>query len=254
MMTAGGCVPAGRRGRRGQVAAREDAMRDAIEALGRLTAQSIDAVVDELLALRRRSESGEQVPTPLVTLHLRSGRDLVGYLMARSNAGAPGEAWLVHVPGAARNAGDDDVAYVPPAAVEALTVHGAGRLALAVAALAPPPSRLELSRRAAELGRSLSERAHHGVAVEVDWERLPAGDEVLKALALALDRTGRALACSDHALSEVTRVRLVAEGGDVRRDGAALAIPVAAGVDGNLREALDRLLEVSAPEALRRPS
>jgi hypothetical protein len=219
-------------------------MRDAIEALGRLTAQSIDAVVDELLALRRRGNAGEGVPTPMVTLHLRSGRDVVGYLLARSNAGAPGEAWLVHVPGAGR--GGDDVAYVPPSAVEALTVHGARQLALAVAALAPVPTRLELSRRAAELGRSLSERAHHGVAVEVDWERLPSGDASLKTLATALERTGRALTASDQAVLQlVTTVRLVADGGGVRRDGPALAIPVDAGLDGNLREAVERALQAS---------
>ena len=98
-------------------------------------------------------------------------------------------------------------------------------------------------RGAAELGRSLSERAHHGVMVEVDWERLPAGEETLKALASALERTGRALAGSDQAVLQlVTTVRMVAEGEDVRRDGAALAIPMAAGLDGNLREALERAL------------
>jgi hypothetical protein len=218
---------------------------DAVEALRRLTAQSIDAVVDELLALKRRADGGESVPAPLVTLHLHSGRDLVGHLLARSEPGAPDGAWLMHVPGPDRFAGDD-VAYVPPSAVEAITVHGAGQLALAVAALAPPPSRLELSRRVAELGRSLSERAHHGVAVEVDWERLPAGDEALKTLAQALDRTARALAAvatepvGREALQPVTTIRLVADGDEVRCDGTSLAIPVAA--TGDLRQQLERVL------------
>jgi hypothetical protein len=223
-------------------------MSDAVEALRRLTAQSIDAVVDELLALRRRAEAGESVPTPLVTMHLRSGRDVVGHLLARSDAAMPGSAWLLHVPSSREGAfSGDDVAYVPPDVVEAMTVHGAGQLALAVAALAPAPSRLELSRRAAELGRSLSERAHHGVAVEVDWEQLPTGDEALKALAHVLERTARALAQlaaeprGRAALQPVTTVRLVAEGDEVRREASALAIPVAAA--GDLRPQIERLLQ-----------
>jgi hypothetical protein len=212
-------------------------MSDAVEALRRVAAQSIEAVADELLALRRRADLGEGLPLPLVTLHLKSGRDLIGHLLARSVAGAgAGGTWLMHVPGANGASGrfaSDDAAYVPATAIEAVTVHGAGQLALAVAALAPVPSRLELSRRVAELGRSLSERAHHGVAVEVDWERLPAGDESMKVLAQTVERTSQALAAvvsemaGREALQPVTTVRLVHDGGAVRREGAALAIPVA---------------------------
>jgi hypothetical protein len=213
-------------------------MSDAVEALRRLAAQSIEAAADELLALRRRADGGEEVPVPLVTLHLKSGRDLVGHLLARGGDG--GGSCLLHVPGANGASGrfaSDDAAYVPLAAIEALTVHSAGQLALAVAALTPVPSRVELSRRVAELGRSLSERAHHGVSVEVDWERLPAGEESMKALAQTVEAASRALAAvaaetaGREALQPVTTVRLVNDGGTVRREGPALAIPVAVGDD-----------------------
>jgi hypothetical protein len=220
---------------------KEERMSDAVEALRTLRPQSIEAAADELLALKRRADAGDEGPVPLVTLHLKSGRDLTGHLLARGATGsAAGGSWLLHVPGANGASGrfaSDDAAYVPAGAIEAMTVHGAGQLALVVAALAPVPSRLELSRRVAELGRALSERTHHGVAVEVDWERVPASEEMMKALAQTVELAARALAAlaaeaaGREALQPVTTVRLVNDGGVVRREGPALAIPVAVGDD-----------------------
>ncbi len=77
------------------------------------------AILEALRGMRERSEAGESIIPPRVTLHLASGRDVSGWVLD-SNEGA---VLLQPVEGTAATPGPDTL-YVEMAALEAVTVHG----------------------------------------------------------------------------------------------------------------------------------
>ncbi|MEW5850108.1 MAG: DUF4908 domain-containing protein [Myxococcota bacterium] len=157
-------------------------MNERHEALLQLVAKSVDTVLQDLVDLRRRARKGEKVTVPLVTLHLRGGRDLTGWIVDAGEDPRHGAALVFHIPGRDFRNPDDDACYLPPAAVEAITVHGAGGHALALEQGRPAPSQLELDQRANELSRRVSRAAGRDVVFSVDWDATPDHGEPVKVM------------------------------------------------------------------------
>jgi hypothetical protein len=108
--------------------------------------QRLERLVSQLAARAERVLTDKNLPNPRITLHLQSGRDLQGSLLALSNDGAASSLTLLR---------DTDsrfgqtVTHVPLQHIEAITIHDA-HLLEAPTNQQPVPSKLELRRRAKE--------------------------------------------------------------------------------------------------------
>jgi hypothetical protein len=122
-----------------------------------LKAKSVERVLEELVELRRRQQAGVPLLLPLVTLHLRSGRDIQGHVLDVVEERQGVRSLLLHVPGPDVRSPREDALYLSTHVVEALTLHGAPRAGtVSEAALPPPPSALQLRRRLEEVRRALA--------------------------------------------------------------------------------------------------
>lgn len=223
-------------------------MKERHEALLQLSAKSVASVLQDLVDLRRRARKGEKVTVPLVTLHLKSGRDLTGWIVDAGEDSRHGENLVFHIPGRDFRNPDDDACYLPPATIEAITVHGAGGHALALEQGRPAPSQIELNRRAEEMGRLVSTACGTDVHFAVDWDATPDHGEPLKAMEDIMRMVAGVLTdiCAEPlgrqaVLSKVRAVRL-GQGPTARvaLDGETLAIVVPVGTTGEGRlSALD---------------
>jgi hypothetical protein len=75
-------------------------------------------ILEALRALRERSDAGEDIRPPRVTLHLASGRDVSGWVVDSN------ESAVLLQPAEGRPAAPGpDTLYVEMAALEAVTVH-----------------------------------------------------------------------------------------------------------------------------------
>ena len=155
------------------------ASRDEIQrALDALPSKTVRALIGELISVRDRFKKGEPVTVPLVTFHLRSGRDVTGWILAGEMDGSQ-PSLLVHVPGDLRSPGND-IAYLDPAGIEAVTVLDAERALqeisfgrVQVAPGSPTPGKLEIQRRLVALSGEVSQVAGTPIAMDVAWEGIP---------------------------------------------------------------------------------
>jgi hypothetical protein len=131
-------------------------MTDGDRTLTDLPAQSVGRLLESLVRLRERRDAGEKLRVPYVTLHLRSGRDVSGFVLKLGTSPGPEVNVLLHAPGSDGRAPDYDALYAPVSAIEAVTVHDVPRLSTAPADAGPAPSRLEVRRRIKELAEALS--------------------------------------------------------------------------------------------------
>jgi hypothetical protein len=122
---------------------------DGERVLRELTARNPERLLEELGELARRIRAGEGLRRPRVTLHLRSARDLSGFVLDVGREGSTASV-LLHTPP------EWNVAHVPMAAIEAVTVHDVLDLSRPPSDAAPAPSRLELRRRLAGAESTLS--------------------------------------------------------------------------------------------------
>lgn len=165
-------------------------MSDRFQALEGLRARGLDEVLDELHGLKQRQREGLPVRIPTVTLHLRTGRDVVGHVLDVGD-GPRGRMVLLHVPGPELRNPQMDAMSLAAASIEAITVHDVERQGTpAETPPAPAPSALQLRRRLAELQRTLGERLGRELHVELSGEPDMDGLRALSALA---DRLGEVL-------------------------------------------------------------
>jgi hypothetical protein len=167
-------------------------MDEKVQALRELGVRSVPTVLADLEHLAERAKEGEPVPQPRVTLHLRSGRDVSGIVLA-SGSDRRGAALLLHRTGDTGRRPGSDVLYVDPAMIEAVTVHESADVARQLAALEPPPSRLDLKRKAADTGSVLSKELGGPIVIELAWNSLPESGEPLRGVAHLLAATAAAL-------------------------------------------------------------
>lgn len=109
-------------------------------ALWAIEPQSIDRVLNELASLAEREKRGDEVHVPSVTLHLRSGRDVRGAVLALGR-----ESSVLF------QSGDGDAMHLASSSIEALTRHDVARAARAPDLSKEAPTKLELRRRTAAL-------------------------------------------------------------------------------------------------------
>ncbi len=150
-----------------------------LEALLALPPRSVDEVIDEHVALRKRSKTEQHVRVPLVTFHLRNGRDANGWVIAKSDR-SNNSTVLLHASGPDPRQVPFDALYVPIASIEAVTVHDAGALVgVEAPRTTPPPGRLQLKRMGADLAVALKERTGQEIAVDLSFDGAPESGDAL---------------------------------------------------------------------------
>jgi hypothetical protein len=149
--------------------------------VGRVRPRSPRRLLEELASAGARLAATGR-PRPRVTLHLTTGRDLVGRLVASGEDGGSAIATL-HV------GGDTDVAHVRIDTIAAVTVHEP--IAPAPIATAAP-GRLEVARQLK--ARSAAFAATLGTELPIALEEGVSGDTDLRAIAALLAILDDALA------------------------------------------------------------
>lgn len=183
---------------------------------------------------------------PLVTLHLHSGRDVVGTLLDFFEPRGAGSRTLLLARRACGQGPDTELLLVPVAHLEAVTLHELPRPAPATQP--EPPSPLQLRRQARAVAEQVSNAAGGAIHVEVaattDDASLGAVAQALTALAavasgVCADALGR-----EAFKSAVTRV-LVAAGpsSSVTLRDAVLSVTTATSADRLTARTLKPLLE-----------
>lgn len=199
---------------------------EAERALQRWPSRNLEQLFDDLSHLGRRWKDGEAVRVPRVTVHLRSGRELVGFVLDVHGDRNGGRTVLLRSPAAAHPSGVD-VTHVPWANVDALTVHDVAAWDKPPADAPPPPTREELLARAAAASEALAQKVGTPIAFELEL-----GDD--QALLEPLDWL---LALARAALLDVASTPSVAGAirGRVKRVRLAVGIqPLTAFADGGL--------------------
>jgi hypothetical protein len=228
-------------------------MDERIESLSKLPAKRVETMLLELAQLRRRAKQGENVVVPLATLYLASGRAATGFVLDLGED-RRGPCVLFQLPGDDPRSPRTDVLYVEPASIEGLVVHDAGSVAhlLSFGAIdtapgTPPPSRLELRRRAEEHARAVSDLLGAPIALEIAWEGVPDSKEAMFSLGeLLADALSAVKKIAEDAFGkgelarQVKRIRLAnAEAPGAKREGEVLSIFAALGSGSKGR--LDRV-------------
>jgi hypothetical protein len=151
------------------------------KALYSLPPRNVKALVDELALLSVRSSQGEKIELPLITLHLKSGRDFAGWLLARG--GEKREelgAVLLRLFQPGTSPAVPDLLYVDLTNIEAVTVQNPiSKLPrLSEKWIEPPPNFKPVSRHAIKqdlntLAQSIEQKFGMYLILEVSWETMP---------------------------------------------------------------------------------
>jgi hypothetical protein len=190
--------------------------------VGRVRPRSPRRLLEELAgAAERLAATGR--PRPRVTLHLTTGRDMVGRLVAVGEDGGSAVA-AVHV------GGDADVSHVRVDLVAAVTVH---EPVVPARTATEAPGRLELARQVKARAQALA--AALGAELPIALDEGVAGDADLRAVAALLAILDDALAAvladplgKDAVRTHVDSLRLSAgEESSARLVGRVLTIRAA---------------------------
>lgn len=223
------------------------------ELLARLEARDPWTMIQELSETRTRRKRGEPVDVPLATFHMRTGRDIAGYVWDLRE-GDGGWSLLVQTSGGGQTL---DVTYLDPRNVEAVTVRDAPRCIEvlsfgAVEHADDVPTAIAIKRHLEELGRQLSNVVGEPVTIEIDWDAIPSDDAALLSAARAIDAIEGAIRnianASDLAdlVGHFARIRLEHAEPGVRATDTSLIISAALdrGRPGRLdRAELERAIE-----------
>jgi hypothetical protein len=220
-----------------------------------LDARTLEELLARLAELQSLRAKGEPVRLPRVTLHLRSGRELQGFLLEQRDDHRGGKSLVLHALSADARRPEPDAIFVRPDVIEAITVHDLPSLEQPPRTSPPPPTKLELRRRLAERQVSLAATLGTPLELEVDWESLPPEPEALAALdALGtrafsvLDELTRDLMGLEALRTRVRKLRLaVGSAPQVLREQQALLLVTTAPAAGwlskdELRRAIEKVL------------
>jgi hypothetical protein len=140
----------------------------------RLPAKPLDRLLLAVQEIQRRCSAGEEVNPPLITLLLRSGRVVRGWLLDLGRDVDEGNL-LVRLEAADKRP-SPDIAYVTIGSIDGVTIHDAEKVADLISfgkiegPLGPAPTKLDVKRRAAAVGQKVSEKLKHPIAVEAVWD------------------------------------------------------------------------------------
>lgn len=135
-----------------------------------LTAQPLLELLQEWARWADLSASGEPVPLPTVTLHLRHGRDFLGIVRSVQ------DAHVLLEPVSPDRGSSSDRNYIPCAEIQAITDHGFGPGEPVETA----PTQLQFRRNLGDWEAEL--RAGFGVPITVESDTEPANLGALDAL------------------------------------------------------------------------
>lgn len=221
-------------------------------ALKGLEARTLEELLTRLAELQPLRARGEPVRLPQVTLFLRSGRELRGFLLEQREDSRGNRALVLQALGGDGRRAEPDAHFVRPESIEAITVHDLPSLHQPQRGGPPPPSKLELRRKLGERQATLAAALGTPLEVQVDWERLPAEPEALAALdTLAsrafgiLEELTRELMALESLRANVRQVHLaVGSASQVLREGQRLLLVTSLFPTGWMsREALQQALE-----------
>ncbi len=226
------------------------------KALKGLQARTLEELLTRLVELQALRAKGDPVRLPQVTLHLRSGRELHGFLLEQREDPRSGKTVVLHALSADTRRTEPDAIFVRPEVIEAITVHDLPSLTQPPRDLPPPPSKLELRRKLTQRRDSLAAALGTPLELEVDWDRLrPEEPEALGALdALGtrafdvLEELTRELLGLEALRTQVRKVRLaVGSAAQVLREQQSLLLITPEGATGwmskeSLRAAIEKVL------------
>lgn len=157
------------------------------QALRALPPRTVRALLHDLAGLRRRADDGEDLAIPLASLHLKSGRDVGGGVLALGGDGRDSRnAVIFHLHDPQSHRLSTDVVYLDLDDIEAVTLHDvtAAVHLLARNWTAPPPStsvptRLELRRRAETFAARVREESGLTLPFVAEVGGAPTGGEAL---------------------------------------------------------------------------
>jgi len=211
------------------------------ELLAALPAKAVAYVLTLLSDSYAQSEDPQNPRLPLVILHLRSGRDLLGRVVKLGSDPVRGQTLLVQaVDSDPPRSPEVNALYVPLDSIEAVTIRNADNYPdlLSEGALpAPPstlplPSRLEILRTAEEQAQALAKLSAITLKPEVEAESGLQG-ESLRSLSVIVKETFSVL--SEIAADPLGKESLAAVSGVRIANGAAAGVRLA-----------DRRLEITA--------
>lgn len=184
---------------------------EAERALQRWPSRNLEQLFDDLSQLARRWKDGEDVRVPKVTVLLRSGREVSGFVLDVHGDRSGGRTVLLRSQAAAHPSGGD-VTHVPWAVVDAVTVHDVGTWDKPPADAPPPPTRDELHSRAEAAAEALAEKVGTPIAFELalgdDDAHLEPLDWLLRLARATLLDVAKDLSKADALRGRVKRVRL----------------------------------------------
>lgn len=198
--------------------------------------ETVEDILELLLALARSS-----AVRPMVTAHLRGGRDVIGQVRSRTGDGGRGSL-VLDLPPTRMGAASDQRMWLLASDVQAFTIHEVSALARALEARQPPPTRIELERLLRDAAGEVSSAARHSLTVELGTDGPSTRDaDAARGLAELIRRSVEAIRLT--AVDELGRGalaelhRLIVGAGDplrVAREGDALRIfaPIAGGTAG----------------------
>ncbi len=225
------------------------------KALKSLEARTLEELLTRLAEVQALKAKGEPVRLPQVTLHLRSGRELQGFLLELREESRSGKTVVLHALSTDARRPEPDAIFVRSEVIEAITVHDLPSLAHPSRGGPPPPTRLELKRKLAERQASLAAALGTPLELEVDWERLPQETDALAALETlstrafaVLEALARDVMGLEALRTNVRKLRLeVGSSAQVRREEQALVLATTVSVMGwmskeDLHSAIEKVL------------
>ncbi|MFL5344455.1 MAG: hypothetical protein ACJ8AT_06665 [Hyalangium sp.] len=225
------------------------------KALKSLEARTLEELLTRLAEIQALRAKGEPVRLPQVTLHMRSGRELQGFLLEQRDDHRSGKLVVLHALSTDARRTEPDAIFVRSESIESLTVHDLPSLANPSRGGPPAPTRLELKRKLAERQASLASTLGTPLELEVDWERISQEPEGLAALETlstrafsVLEALARDVMGLEALRTNVRKLRLeVGSSAQVRREEQTLVLATTVSVMGwmskeDLQTAIEKVL------------
>ncbi|WP_201756140.1 hypothetical protein [Corallococcus silvisoli] len=165
---------------------------DPLESLGRGNVRSAWEVLEAMSSLMRRRAAGLPLNLPQVTVFLRSGRELTGFVREYGEF-RHGRGVLLITSGGYGSRGEGlDVTFVPDGVIEALTLHDATMLDTPARSM-PESSPMHLRRHLPAMADKLSSAWGTPVTAEFGTGTELEQDAFIQPLAWLVERTGEVL-------------------------------------------------------------
>lgn len=184
--------------------------------LDKIPLRDCKTVLTELANLRLRYCRGEDVKFPRVVLHLRSGKDLYGFVV---KLGVFDQSTMVELAllEAGERFNEPSMAFVNVANVDAVSILQVGQLRHYLSFgetpqpdVAAAPTKLDIKRKAVRFSAILTELIGAPITVEVDWAGITETDQCLRNLAgLMSDADGELAGLCDVAFNRAEMSRKV---------------------------------------------